>query len=148
MRGKGCLASSSAPPPGITPAYAGKSCCQWWTGKHARDHPRVCGEKLFFLESERVVRGSPPRMRGKGSDCVLLVAHIGITPAYAGKSEMDKIAAVSKEGSPPRMRGKESCITILLSAFGITPAYAGKRCFPKRLSARLGDHPRVCGEKT
>ena len=50
-------------------------------------------------------------------------------------------------GSPPRMRGKEQFETGFCCATGITPAYAGKRlCCSFRL-AKLGDHPRVCGEK-
>ena len=47
MRGKDRPRRRSGRPPGITPAYAGKSfvlrsCRPCW-----RDHPRLCGEKLF-----------------------------------------------------------------------------------------------------
>ena len=45
MRGKGCAAPAHRTPSGITPAYAGKSCCQDLQPARRRDHPRVCGEK-------------------------------------------------------------------------------------------------------
>ena len=36
---------------------------------------------------------------------------------------------------------------ILRIIHGITPAYAGKREGPKNAQSKVGDHPRVCGEK-
>ena len=73
----------------------------------------------------------------------------GITPAYAGKSEMlftvpihlqdhprvcgEKqtfaYALNGRLGSPPRMRGKDGSRPTLVKVEGITPAYAGKRAF-------------------
>ena len=50
-------------------------------------------------------------------------------------------------GSPPRMRGKVMRKEILRIIHGITPAYAGKREGPKNAQSKVGDHPRVCGEK-
>ena len=32
--------------------------------------------------------------------------------------------------------------------FGITPAYAGKRCWTRTVTRCIGDHPRLCGEKS
>ena len=52
-----------------------------------------------------------------------------------------------KLGSPPRMRGKVMRKEILRIIHGITPAYAGKREGPKNAQSKVGDHPRVCGEK-
>ena len=50
----------------ITPAYAGKREA-WKIGGHrSKDHPRLCGEKVYVG--------------------VLRARHAGITPAYAGKS--------------------------------------------------------------
>ena len=51
---------------GITPAYAGKSVLFAHPVEVLKDHPRVCGEKLFDLTAKVTDKGSPPRMRGKG----------------------------------------------------------------------------------
>ena len=49
----------------ITPAYAGKSKSLPSLHIGSRDHPRVCGEKVFASISILVAQGSPPRVRGK-----------------------------------------------------------------------------------
>ena len=112
-----------------------------------RDHPRVCGEKRIAGHFHRTVKGSPPRMRGKGTKTKRRNRGRGITPAYAGKrcprspllrgsrdhprvcgeklKESGRIGR--KVGSPPRMRGKDLCNLCQQSFGGITPAYAGKR---------------------
>ena len=49
----------------ITPADAGKTsacrCCCW----HCKDHPRGCGENGLIMLTLGIIKGSPPRMRGK-----------------------------------------------------------------------------------
>ena len=40
-------------PPGITPAYAGKSFSSAFGRKCHKDHPRVCGEKTKKIPSHR-----------------------------------------------------------------------------------------------
>ena len=65
MRGKVGLGSFGVYPYRITPAYAGKSTGISRAGFLVRDHPRVCGEKLFPVHVEPGQLGSPPRMRGK-----------------------------------------------------------------------------------
>ena len=45
------------------------------------------------------------------------------------------------------MRGKGCSNVSAAACAGITPAYAGKSSCLLRLSDRLWDHPRVCGEK-
>ena len=132
---------------GITPACAGKRRQPVHRATPRQDHPRVCGEKFFLLCCCAILKGSPPRMRGK--DCVSneRTDHGGITPAYAGKSLCGLCLCRSRLGSPPRMRGKERLAKNQRSVHGITPAYAGKRkvCDGSRHETR--DHPRVCGEK-
>ena len=71
---------------GITPAYAGKRLLSRWTPLFRWDHPRLCGEKFLRLVQPFQLLGSPPPMRGKGSDEQERQQLIGITPAYAGKS--------------------------------------------------------------
>ena len=51
-------------------------------------------------------------------------------------------------GSPPRMRGKVSGQRRFYGKAGITPAYAGKSKVFLLSGYEVGDHPRVCGEKT
>ena len=71
---------------GITPAYAGKRVVVASVGETHRDHPRVCGEKGIVVFVALCVKGSPPRMRGKGSQPYGAPSRDRITPAYAGKS--------------------------------------------------------------
>mgnify|MGYP001661626474 CR=1 FL=1 len=71
----------------ITPAYAGKSDHEFEPRRSNRDHPRLCGEKCWVLLSTPSDRGSPPPMRGKVCAALCSLDAIGITPAYAGKSE-------------------------------------------------------------
>ena len=106
-------------------------------------------------------------MRGKGFEGYQESRRSGITPAYAGKSEVSKYAAKPAEdhprvcgeknclqlriteamGSPPRMRGKGLQGGLSPTACRITPAYAGKRAEQAAQYVTYGDHPRVCGEK-
>ena len=71
---------------GITPAYAGKSVFLALRSAISWDHPRVCGEKRCYHFGYSIRRGSPPRVRGKVSECYESMSPDGITPACAGKS--------------------------------------------------------------
>ena len=48
MRGKDRQTSALAFGIGITPAYAGKSRPILTDARNDKDHPRVCGEKLWY----------------------------------------------------------------------------------------------------
>ena len=152
---------------GITPAYAGKSCRFDWFSLETQDHPRLCGEKFVAPPRNPNSKGSPPPMRGKVLKFLKETSLTGITPAYAGKSELRHMLRnciqdhprlcgektglqcswEKKRGSPPPMRGKVYCPWHLLLETRITPAYAGKSLIfsPRRLPPE--DHPRLCGEK-
>ena len=52
-----------------------------------KDHPRVGGEKVFLIVMVSKTRGSPPRGRGKVDGGFLGGCGLGITPAWAGKSD-------------------------------------------------------------
>ena len=147
MRGKVLCHRVRAGRIGITPAYAGKSARGIFRFGPVRDHPRVCGERIFCHSVVLRLLGSPPRMRGKVTLEVTYATKPGITPAYAGKSiRATAILRQSRDhprvcgekpalppgvlappGSPPRMRGKAFLTECRHSAVGITPAYAGKR---------------------
>ena len=86
MRGKAYCKTEKEKHKRITPAYAGKR----WHGILCeftyQDHPRLCGEKLRRNDPIFSKSGSPPPMRGKGSEIVSNGHENRITPAYAGKS--------------------------------------------------------------
>ena len=94
-------------------------------------------------------------------------SEVGITPAYAGKSQngrcndFDKrdhprlcgekfyyrLLSTSGAGSPPPMRGKAYMMYTEGIPPWITPAYAGKSIERRIISKQTKDHPRLCGEK-
>ena len=106
MRGKGVKQSNSRIRMGITPAYAGKSCIYRSTTSISWDHPRVCGEKSFKTSTSCWSKGSPPRMRGKGTKRCSSRRGGRITPAYAGKSKRIAPSSVLF-GDHPRVCGEK-----------------------------------------
>ena len=151
----------------ITPAYAGKSLPAADFRPILRDHPRVCGEKTDGHIPQCAYLGSPPRMRGKANWRRMFAGEQGITPAYAGKSDVPvfvrghvwdhprvcgeksfhSLDESALPGSPPRVRGKASFFGIFCPGVRITPACAGKSLTQSLLLYFTQDHPRVCGEK-
>ena len=167
VRGKGCVIHFSCPPYGITPACAGKSHIPNTCVTTTWDHPRVCGEKAIVKSPSDKLKGSPPRVRGKGLLQMAGRSEPGITPACAGKSfrsnavgTLDRdhprvcgekgngcFAVISCRGSPPRVRGKVFYYPRQSRKKRITPACAGKSLRTRCADLTAGDHPRVCGEK-
>ena len=94
MRGKVAPRITLRCRPRITPAYAGKSGFHRALVSGSGDHPRVCGEKFCFVNTVKVYRGSPPRMRGKVDFYYFYCPNRRITPAYAGKSNCPLIGCV------------------------------------------------------
>ena len=155
MRGKVRWQTGLLPRSGITPAYAGKSVPIVIKTLDKRDHPRLCGEKIYTLHQTPLIAGSPPPMRGKAIAAFPKHHASRITPAYAGKSGIvfniqidtkdhprlcgEKLTQGSKiitlGGSPPPMRGKGYSSSACFSVNRITPAYAGKRF--KHRSAKI-----------
>ena len=151
----------------ITPAWAGKSDCDRCVEVVSEDHPRVGGEKAAFHAWLCCILGSPPRGRGKAGTLYSGMQRMGITPAWAGKSQtafcgtassgdhprvggeknIVRKASFDPEGSPPRGRGKVMMTGALKWFRRITPAWAGKRRSAVQKSEQSGDHPRVGGEK-
>ena len=128
MRGKVLRTSPRLALSGITPAYAGKSHSKRTREKINGDHPRLCGEKAVVGNYNRIFVGSPPPMRGKVFFFDPEHLRIGITPAYAGKSDkmLDRLACHEDH---PRLCGEKHILFIIGGdCMGITPAYAGKRC--------------------
>ena len=116
---------------GSPPHMRGKVTKKLYGNDQKRDHPRICGEKFHFAVRIACALGSPPHMRGKAYSCADFAAHIGITPAYAGKSITKKSKKYKKRdhpricgekkvnfrqshvfwGSPPHMRGKDRLLS-------------------------------------
>ena len=91
-------------------------------------------------------------MRGKAVNGYVTFLHVGITPAYAGKSlfkyhsfalledhprlcgekSEPENCDMNNQGSPPPMRGKVTEVEDENGYKRITPAYAGKRIPRKR----------------
>ena len=125
------------------------------------------GEKNFSFCISNLTRGSPPHGRGKAPFKRGLFHILGITPAWAGKSQLlpccglwsldhprmggEKWALSPRHwvilGSPPHGRGKGVLIFPRRAAVGITPAWAGKRRRAGGGTPARQDHPRVGGEK-
>ena len=130
MRGKVACADQTIQPDGITPAWAGKSpSCPTHSAArrdHPRmggksmtapgrssqtgDHPRVGGEKITDPFDLRLYRGSPPRGRGKALLLLDAGVVVGITPAWAGKSEATASTTTSRRDHP-RVGGEKTAFT-------------------------------------
>ena len=167
VRGKVCGYAGKLCRNGITPACAGKRCGDKVKHCFHEDHPRACGEKIRKKRQANCTMGSPPHMRGKAVQVILVHVKEGITPEHAGKSCSAVVYSVCKEdhprmcgekksrpgkagellGSPPHVRGKVSSSVVSPVSMRITPAHAGKRERAGKPRPGLQDHPRACGEK-
>ena len=127
----------------------------------------MCGEKGLPVSVAPRYQGSPPRVRGKVSLSGTKSSSTRITPACAGKSQIQRGVLYTAEdhprvcgektlridvfdasvGSPPRVRGKVHRVSVFVHDHGITPACAGKSIASPFSFTLLQDHPRVCGEK-
>ena len=130
----------------ITPAHAGKTGIKFTFDYMCADHPRACGENVKNGIVNKVLNGSPPRMRGKLQCGQSELGGERITPAHAGKTRLWAVKVrsltdhpracgencfinfivLNRIGSPPRMRGKLSLETQKGALLRITPAHAGK----------------------
>ena len=112
--------------------------------------------------------GSPPHTRGIHPGADVGRHQFGITPAYAGNTQMLhsnvqecwdhprirgeyfilRLNSLYIEGSPPHTRGIHLRQQAVYLGHGITPAYAGNT-YSRRSSPRPAwDHPRIRGEYT
>ena len=86
LRGTHRQGNNKQAAPGIIPALAGNTPLPASRQRHARDHPRACGEhsklQFVFLNAE----GSSPRLRGTRLRVAAEPAPRGIIPALAGNT--------------------------------------------------------------
>ena len=146
-RGKGGISGDCFFLPRITPAWAGKRLIKHLVQQLDGDHPRVGGEKEIHKKFTSFRLGSPPRGRGKGKGPQWALPLLGITPAWAGKSNHQP-AETGFCRDHPRVGGEKPSKTYQVpKIIRITPAWAGKRKQEITQKNRYGDHPRVGGEK-
>ena len=71
-----------------------------------KDHPRVGGEKKEGRAKCPPLKGSPPRGRGKVISLEAIKGAVGITPAWAGKSNI-VVGDPSRVRDHPRVGGEK-----------------------------------------
>ena len=150
---------------GITPAYAGQICFTPLRVSRSRDHPRIRGTNICTKSKRKITTGSPPHTRDKSLLCGSQSHKGGITPAYAGQIEYDRVAKSIFEdhprirgtngfflmknhtirGSPPHTRDKCDFDYKNAKGYRITPAYAGQMRVQLTYSPVGKDHPRIRG---
>ena len=149
MRGIPDADVAASPALGITPAHAGNTSLVKLSSNRCRDHPRACGEYCCLWGIRPYRKGSPPRMRGIPVRSGISGRLIGITPAHAGNTGINRRKHHGRRdhpracgeysihhptigdylGSPPRMRGIHLNPRGLAALSGITPAHAGNTCW-------------------
>ena len=86
----------------ITPAGAGKTFTSLLRHNRFEDHPRRCGENMYITMTALGFLGSPPQVRGKLPQFVILPEQVGITPAGAGKTQSSDVSTLSATDHPRR----------------------------------------------
>ena len=90
-----------------TPAYAGNTGNRLVGSWQGQDHPRIRGEYLLLDPPGLGKTGSPPHTRGIRKIEDEIGPDQGITPAYAGNTEL-YLHFVASLGDHPRIRGEYS----------------------------------------
>ena len=150
----------------ITPARAGKTCREWYSGPRYGDHPRSCGKDKEVPDWILNLLGSPPLVRERLIAILVIYPHQGITPARAGKTcrsvnrgcifrdhprscgkdHERQIHGMARSGSPPLVRERLVQDIVRGPNRGITPARAGKTVRAGNRLREPRDHPRSCGK--
>ena len=90
MRERPPLVFVRSVPMGITPACAGKTMTIEFSVNSVRDHPRMCGKDSTLAITPFVITGSPPHVRERRIMEIMAQSNPRITPACAGKTQMQK----------------------------------------------------------
>ena len=165
-RGRRTRHAPHEPPPGNTPACAGKTIPMAPPEQCDREHPRVRGEDVRFILHAVTSLGTPPRARGRHVVITERPTRIGNTPACAGKTkgppkrhtgdrehprvrgedEAGNVSFTDLTGTPPRARGRQNSRLTMEGKLGNTPACAGKTTDSPAEYPQHREHPRVRGE--
>ena len=90
--------------------------------------------------------GSPPQVRGKRSEAVLMPKKVQDHPRRCGENFLPLKPHLAAAGSPPQVRGKRFQAEKQPQGSRITPADAGKTKACSLSTNTAWDHPRGCGE--
>ena len=151
---------------GIIPACAGSTRGAPWTICSRRDHPRMRGEHVYFIDKSYRQRGSSPHARGAHQSLTRLSGGTRIIPACAGSTPAG-VVLVEFYGDHPRMRGEHMPRPSSTRPAGgssphargarrrtsdtyikcrIIPACAGSTRAFRTARSQPRDHPRMRGE--
>ena len=118
---------------GIIPACAGSTRGAPWTICSRRDHPRMRGEHVYFIDKSYRQRGSSPHARGAHQSLTRLSGGTRIIPACAGSTAGVRYLLRLRRDHP-RMRGEHPARPMALDALhGSSPHARGAR--PPALSS-------------
>ena len=90
---------------GLIPAHAGKTTSSFASPTTRRAHPRSRGENAQRPRAPVLDRGSSPLTRGKREAGAWFPRRVGLIPAHAGKTTVDRGAQLGAEAHP-RSRGE------------------------------------------
>ena len=130
----------------IIPAYAGSTHCVLCDEFDFADHPRIRGEHGSTANMRGFRVGSSPHTRGALRDSGSTSATDGIIPAYAGSTNLQKLAVADAGGSSPHTRGARLRFLRRRRHPRIIPAYAGSTLLGTCRRKPTSDHPRIRGE--
>ena len=162
-RQSGSVATRS--PGGITSACAEQTLSVRRRRSGVRDHLRVCGADKPARPSNKIVQGSPPRVRSRLAQCAGHADRRGITSACAeqttgfvgrvvpdedhlrvcGADSQPASTSYETAGSPPRVRSRLGDDLHALVQGGITSACAEQTMVSHANHGSARDHLRVCG---
>ena len=112
----------------FTPAYAGKTNYAQLNNTQYRDHPRIRGKDRYSRRCRGAWKGSPPHTRERRVGFEAGALSLGITPAYAGKTNVIP-AMCFLFRDHPRIRGKDTSFVINVSPLSGSPPHTRERLF-------------------
>ena len=150
----------------LTPACAGSTASRPSRVCFVPTYPRVCGEHRGPMIFSGMSSDLPPRVRGAQHLQLMALISVRLTPACAGSTGVDDVAAandptyprvcgehaaISGSGGfsydlPPRVRGAPMSAASRIHELRLTPACAGSTGVVAVRHDRFPTYPRVCGE--
>ena len=151
---------------GIIPACAGSTTARRCPACATWDHPRMRGEHLKITSAKWLIVGSSPHARGALIDHKDRLLVVGIIPACAGSTLIERASHARmrdhprmrgehmgykyigklSQGSSPHARGALPLLSKRKKHQRIIPACAGSTPLVPYLAVDVGDHPRMRGE--
>ena len=129
------------------PACAGNSPAIRDRRQAAAVHPRVCGELRRRHLAVRARHGSSPRVRGTQINALRQHNQARFIPACAGNSRGKQDAVGFFAGSSPRVRGTRRAPRRFTAPVSVHPRVCGELAYPTQgTGGERSVHPRVCGE--